>query len=171
MTTTKEFSCSWRLMIAYRLFAPPPVQEVAPLRATLPWDCAGLALKFCEYWPLYSSFFIGAGALENDSSSLFCFWIDEWFTLPFFYLDSFPVFAFLFLNSILSLSSSSSTYWTLTINLEMSMSSINIAALPSLVESQPKPATNKLILLFISLTISGSWQDSWVNFQLIFMST
>ena len=43
---------------------------------------------------------------------------------------------------------------TYTISLDMYMSPMNMEALYSLLEAQPKPATNKLILLLMYFTIS-----------------
>uniref|UniRef100_M1DQB5 Gag-pol protein n=1 Tax=Solanum tuberosum TaxID=4113 RepID=M1DQB5_SOLTU len=48
---------------------------------------------------------------------------------------------------------SSSTYCTWIIILAISISSISIAALPSLLDRRDNPATNKLILLLMSTTI------------------
>ena len=35
MTTSAEFSCSWRLLRAFKWYTPSQVQEVAPLGAAL----------------------------------------------------------------------------------------------------------------------------------------
>ena len=35
MRTSGDFSISWRLLIAYKWFVPPPVAEVVPLGLTL----------------------------------------------------------------------------------------------------------------------------------------
>lgn len=120
-----------------------------PHSAALPWDKAGSALKFYEFW--FFNLHLVLGATVDDGAGPFILCLKYvWFTLIFHCLDSLPVvLAFLFQNSSLSINLSSSTCCIWIISLDMSMSPINIDALPFFLDKRENPKTNKLILLFM----------------------
>lgn len=139
-----------------------------PPCATLPWYCAGLALRFYNFLFLNSPLLLGAGSQSYDGAGRFLLCVkDVWFALLFCCPTSFcVVLTFLFWNSSLSLILSYSTYWTCLINLSMLMSPINIPTLPYFLDRWNNPNMYKLIPHLISATIFKASRDSWVNFRL-----
>lgn len=65
----------WPSLHLPKWFQPhvPHAGELLPYSATLPWDWAGLALKFFKFQTLYSHMFLGVDAQVDDGALSFCF--------------------------------------------------------------------------------------------------
>lgn len=145
---------TWRIQEAYY-----------PLLLCCPDNKKVLSLNF---WFMYCHLFFVACALPNDESGPFYFYwkydrlsllicCPDWLipfvyplVLKLFYIDQLLFLILMYTNH----------------QPQNNISSINIMTLPSLLYIRDNVTTNKLILLLMSATISGTYRDSWVKFNL-----